>query len=234
MKIDFGLIGSYQLNKILKKKSSFSFKTKFGPPSSKIYLGNLGGKKIALILRHGEKGNILPHQINHLANIYSFYQLGVKKIITLCAVGSLKKEIKPADFVFCSDFIGLALQSLTFKKIRHPDLTEPFSENLRKKLIKAAKELKIRFHRNGIYWHTSGPRFETKAEIKMMKNFADLVGMTNVPEVILANELGLEIATIAIVSNYACGISKEKISHQEVEKMMAENLPTVKKLITKL
>ncbi len=233
MKIDLGLIGGYNLNKILENKKSFSFKTKYGRPSSKIYLGNLEDKKIALILRHGEKGDILPHQINHLANIYSFYQLKIKKILAICAVGSLKKDFKPGDFVFCSDFIWLNPYPLTFFKIKHLDLTNPFSENLRKKLIKSAKDLKIRFHQKGIYFQTLGPRFETKAEIKMIKNFADLVGMTNAPEVILANELNIEIATIALVSNYACGISKRRISAQEVEKIMEEKLPVIKKLLVK-
>lgn len=234
MSIDLGLIGGYNLDKILENKKSFSFKTKFGKPSSKIYLGEINNKKIALILRHGKKGKILPHQINHLANIYSFYQLKVKKIIAICAAGSLKREKKPADFVFLSDFIWLNSKPLTFKKTKHLDLTNPFSENLRKKLIESAQKLKIRFHQNGVYWHTLGPRFETKAEIKMMKNFADLVGMTNAPEVILANELKIEIATVAIVSNYACGISKKKISYQEVEEIMAKKQPIIKKLIYNL
>jgi len=234
MKIDLGLIGGYNLDKILEKKSSFSFKTKFGKPSSKIYLGELANKKIALILRHGEKNKILPHEINHQANIFSFYQLGVKKLIAICAAGSLRKEIKPGDFVFCSDFIWLNPQPLTFKKIKHLDLTEPFSENLREKLIRVAKKLKIKFHQKGVYWQTLGPRFETKAEINLMKHFAHLVGMTSLPEIILANELGIEIATIAVVSNYACGLTKEKISHQEVEKMMKGKQLVLKKLLQKL
>lgn len=234
MNIDLGLIGGYQLDNILEKKKVISLKTKFGLPSSKIYLGKLNDKKIALILRHGEKNNILPHQINHLANLYAFYQLGIKKIISICAVGSLKKEIRPDDFVFCSDFIWLTDKAISFFRVKHLDLTNPFSENLRKKLIKAAKEIKIKFHPKGIYWQTLGPRLETKAEIKMMKNFADVVGMTNAVEVILANELSLEIATIALVTNYACGLTKEKIFHQKVEKTMIEKLPLIKKLILKI
>jgi 5'-methylthioadenosine phosphorylase len=198
-----GLIGGYNLENILSEKKWRSVKTAFGNPSSKIATGEIAGKKIALILRHGEKHSIPPHKINHQANIRALSDLGVEYIVCTAAVGIINSKIKLGGFILPDDFIDFSFQPVTFfdkfeKEPRHAFMGNPYSRQLRGAIADAAKKLKIKIQDGGVYANTSGPRFETQAELKMIKKLGgDMVGMTNIPEIILANELKLKIATIA-------------------------------------
>lgn len=225
-KITIGLIGGYGLEEILEKKKWLEIKNKYSPTSIRVVVGIINNKKVALICRHGQQHSIPPHKINHLANIWAFYNLGVKFIITTAAVGIINKKIKSGSFILPDDFIDFRFQVTTFydefkKELKHIDMTSPYSQFLREKIKKAAKNLGIKIYDRGIYINTLGPRFETPAEVRTFRKLgADIVGMTNVPEVILANELGIKIATIAISANWAAGIDKKPLNYQkEVKKI---------------
>lgn len=236
-KITIGLIGGYGLQKILEKKRWINVKTDYGQPSSAVALGKIGDKKVALICRHGQKHTIAPHRINHLANIWALHQLGAEFILNTAAAGIINKKIKPGSFILPDDFIDFRFQATTFfndfkEGLKHTDLTNPYSVYLRNKIKSAAKKLKIEIHEKGIYINTMGPRFETAAEIHAFKKMgADIVGMTIAPEIILANEVGIEIATVAIGTNWAAGINKEPLTEQEVIETMGQKNTELNRLI---
>lgn len=159
---------------------------------------------IFFIERH--LGDLPPHQINFKAYFKALADLGVKKIISFNSVGSLKKNIKVPSLLIPSDFICLSgNQTLFDNKIVHT--TPIFLEELRASLIKACNQINLPIYKKGVYLQTSGPRFETAAEIKMFSKFADVVGMTLASEVTLAAEIGAEIAALSSVDNYSNGVS---------------------------
>ena len=236
-KILIGLIGGYGLEEILDDQKWLTVKTKYGQPSSQVAVGKVNNKKVALICRHGQEHFIPPHQVNHLSNIWAFYNLGVRFIISTAAVGIINKRIKPNSFILPDDFIDFRFQPTTFfdkfeKELKHTDMTNPYSQFLRQKIKKVAKNLGIKIYDRGVYINTLGPRFETPAEIKVFRKLgADIVGMTNVPEVILANELEIEIAAIAIGTNWAAGIDKKPLNYQEAIKKIKNKEKQLNQLI---
>ncbi len=165
--------------------------------------------------------------------------LGVKNIISTATVGIINTKINPGDFIIPNDFLDFTKTPQTFfnkfeKEPIHTDMTKPFSEKIRKFLIETCKEFGYSFHESGVYVNACGPRFETPAEIRMFDILgADIVGMTIVPEVVLSNELGIEYATIAIGTNYACGISKKLLTFKEVHDMTRKKEAQLKKIIKK-
>ena len=210
--------------------------TPYGMVSFK--LGTYAGKEAAFIPRHGSHHSIPPHKINYRANIWAIKKIGVKKIIATTAVGSLNPEMKPGDFVLTDQFLDFTKNRIsTFyeggeRGVVHLDVTEPYCPVLRADLEREGKALGIRIHNGGTYVCTEGPRFETPAEIKMFHILGgDLVGMTNVPEVVLAHEAEMCYATISMVTNFAAGISPSKLTHREVLDTMAQSSENIKNLI---
>jgi 5'-methylthioadenosine phosphorylase len=196
--------------------------TKYGEVTLFIYR-NKDGMEFAFLPRHGEGHTCPPHMINYRANIAALKQAGVERIIAVASVGSLRAHIRPGDFVLLDQFIDFTKsRPSTFfdgSEVVHTDMTEPFCESLRKCIL-AAKPAGQKVHEKGTYVCAEGPRFETAAEIRAYAAMGgDVVGMTMVPEVVLARELGMCYAGIAVVTNYAAGISK-KVSHEEVLEAM--------------
>ncbi|MCL6610892.1 MAG: S-methyl-5'-thioadenosine phosphorylase [Peptococcaceae bacterium] len=201
----------------------------------KAVVGSYRGREIAFMARHGADHSVPPHLVNYRGNIAALRELGVKNIFATAAVGSLNPEMKPGQFVFVDQFLDFTKgRPSTFVEegVVHLDMTDPYCPGLRSLLAGSAEKLGLEFHRGGVYVCAEGPRFETAAEIKMFRLLGgDLVGMTSVPEVVLAREAGICYATIAMVTNFAAGISPNKLSHQEVVEMMAENAERLKGLI---
>lgn len=207
--------------------------TPFGEVALKI--GRYKGKEVAFLARHGEGHAIPPHLVNYRANIWGLKRLGVKSILATAAVGSLNAGMKPRQFVFVDQFLDFTRsrpQTFVEKGVVHLDMTEPYCPELRKLLAETAGRLGLDFHSGGTYVCSEGPRFETPAEIRMFRHSGgDVVGMTSVPEVVLAREAGICYATIAMVTNFAAGISVRRLSHQEVVDVMNENLDNIRRLI---
>lgn len=234
--IDFAIIGGTGAFKRVNFKEKIYVTTQYGKIPLEII--ELNGIKVALLKRHGSNHSIPPHKINYRANMMALKTLGVKKVLATAAVGSLNTKFKPGNLVLLTDFIDFTWgRDSTFfeggeKEVIHVDMTNPYCLDLRKKLYEAAGNSGISVQNyNAVYVCTQGPRFETPAEIKMYEQIGgDLVGMTSVPEVVLAREAELCYATVAIVTNFAAGITKDPLTHQEVLEVMkssSEELETL-------
>lgn len=204
----------------------------------RLRVGVYGGEEVAFLARHGAGHSVPPHRINYRANIWALKRLGAERVIATTAVGSLNPEMKPGHFVITDQFLDFTSgRAATFydgkeQGVVHIDVTEPYCPECRAVLVRAAAELAITAHGGGTYVCTNGPRFETPAEIRMFQKLGgDLVGMTNVPEVVLAREAGLCYATVSMVTNFGAGISPNPLTHEEVLEVMAENGENLKKLI---
>lgn len=201
-------------------------------------IGSYAGMKVAFLARHGVKHSVPPHLVNYRANIWALKSLGVERIIATTAVGSLNEKMKPGDFVLTDQFLDFTKgRPSTFfdggeRGVVHTDFTEPYCPEIRAALAKAAAKAGITAHAGGTYVCTEGPRFETPAEIRMFAKLGgDLVGMTNVPEVVLAREAGICYATVSMVTNFAAGISPNALTHEEVLEVMAANGENLKRLV---
>jgi 5'-methylthioadenosine phosphorylase len=198
--------------------------TKYGRVGISIY-SSKSGKEFAFLPRHGEGHGLAPHKINYRANIMALKQIGVERIIGICSAGSLHKDIKPGDLVLVDQFLDFTkCRPETFfedgGEVVHTDVTEPYCPEMRRS-ISFVPTKGIRLHKKGTYVCTQGPRFETAAEIRMFAALGgDVVGMTGVPECVLARELGMCYACIAVVTNYAAGIGNQPVSHEEVVRQM--------------
>jgi len=226
---------------MLKDARDLEVNTPFG--SVNITVGMYGEKDMAFLPRHGSSHSVPPHLINYRANIWALHSIGVERIVSTSASGSLNASISPGSFVVLSNFLDFTkTRANTFydgsesiiddKDVVHIDVTQPYCPELRDILIKTGKEQNLPIVGDGIYVCTEGPRFESAAEIKMFSRLGgDVVGMTNLPEVILARELEMCYSSIAMVTNYAAGISEKKLTHKEVLDIMENNLGDIKLLL---
>lgn len=207
---------------------------------TRVTTGNFRGRPVAFMPRHGGDHSVPPHMINYRANIEAMYELGVKRIIATAAVGSLNFEYKPGSIVVVDQFIDFTKSRIpTFfegdeRGVVHVDMTEPYCPEIRRVLFEAASTTGTDVFERGTYVCTEGPRFETAAEIKMFKILGgDVIGMTTVPEAVLARELGICYSTVAMVTNFAAGISPGKLTHAEVVSCMQSNMTRLRQTITR-
>ncbi|HTY13781.1 MAG TPA: MTAP family purine nucleoside phosphorylase [Candidatus Omnitrophota bacterium] len=209
--------------------------TKYG--IVKLKYGHLGGRAVIFMLRHGAR-YCAPHQINWRANMMALLQEKVDRIVATAACGSLRKEIKPGELAVITDFIDLTRDRIeTFEpagKTGFFDMSEPYDDKTNRALTAAAKKLKIKLYKKAVYACTEGPRFETKAEIRAYRSLgADVVGMTQVPEVVLATEAKIPYSAIAVVTNYAAGMQK-KVSGEEVTVFMRKKAAEISRLLAEV
>jgi len=201
-------------------------------------VGTYQNEEVGFMPRHGEKHSLPPHQVNYRANIWALKMLKVERVLATAAVGSLNPEFKPGEFVIVNDFLDFTkTRTYTFFEggemgVVHTDFTTPYCPELRQVLVETAAGLGMKAHDGGVYACTEGPRFETPAEIRMISQLGgELVGMTNVPEVILAHEVGLCYSLIAMVTNMAAGIATTPLSHEEVLEVMSRNGRNLRELV---
>lgn len=186
--------------------------------------------KCVIVLRHGPDGNTPPHRINHRANITALKKSGVEDVFGVCSVGSLKKNIPPQTLLVPDDYFS-PWNVPTFHDSQAEYITPELSEKLREKIISCAKKLKFNIRPNGVYAQTTGPRLETKAEVKHLATVADVVGMTLASEATLAQEAGLNYAGACTVDNFAHGISGETPDFRQVKKDSARKSGRILALI---
>ena len=206
-----------------------------------VKVGKFKDKEVVFMNRHGKGHSIPPHLVNYRANIAGLKKLGVKNILATAAVGSLNPDMKPGEFVLVDQFLDFTKnRKHTFFEggkngVVHVDVTEPYCKRLRSVIAKCANEMNLPIHEGGVYVTTEGPRYETPAEIRMFRQLGgDLVGMTGVPEVVLAREAGMCYASICMVTNQAAGISPTPLTHQEVLDVMAQNSKKMRELLMKV
>jgi 5'-methylthioadenosine phosphorylase len=183
--------------------------TPFGRPSDAYVLGNLEGRKVAFLARHGRGHTLLPAEVNSRANIYGFKKLGVERIISVSAVGSLKEEYRPMDMALPGQFFDRTRQrASTFfgdGLVAHISFDAPVCPTVVETLAAACEQVAVRFHRGGTYVCMEGPAFSTKAESEVYRSWGmDLIGMTSLPEAKLAREAEICYATLAMVTDYDC------------------------------
>jgi len=205
-------------------------RTRFGKAT---VFAHAGGEYL-VIPRHGAAHKSPPHGINYRANIAAFEQLGVKEVIATSAVGSMNQGFRVGEIGLVEQFLDFTKRRQTTffeEKVVHTDMTNPYSRHLNLEISVAARRIGIDLRQHLVYVCAEGPRFETAAEIKMYKIVGgDVVGMTGVPEVVLANEMKLEYSSIVIATNWAAGL-QPKVSHEEVLRVMRRSGKSVKQLI---
>ena len=238
MSIELAIIGGTGVYdpKMLEDLQTLEVKTRYG--TALLTQGKYQGREVVFLARHGTKHGTPPHKVNYRANIASLVKLGVKRVVATAAVGSLNEKMPPGAMVLLGQFLDFTkVREATFfdggeAGVVHTDFTEPYCPDLNHSLVQAAENAGLELLQDGVYVCTEGPRFETPAEIRMYQKLGgDLVGMTNVPEVVLAREAGLCYSTVALSTNFGAGISPTVLTHQEVLDVMAENVEKVRRLL---
>ena len=207
-----GIIGGSGLYKIegVKKVKRVSLETPFGRPSDKFTVGELGGREVVFLPRHGAGHRISPSKINYRANIWALKKIGVERIISVTACGSLKEELKPLDFVVVDQFVDRTNQArqMTFFQqgiVGHIVFAHPVCHDLSELIYAAGRHLNLNVHKGGTYLNMEGPAFSTLAESNLYRRWGmDVIGMTNMPEAKLAREAEICYATLACVTDYDC------------------------------
>lgn len=222
------IIGGTGVYGVSGKGYSETINTKYG--DAFVDIVEIDGQEIIFLARHGKGHTMPPHLINYRANMKALESLGVKYIYSTAAVGSCNEKYAPGDIVVINDFLDFTKsRPITFYEggedgVVHTDMSEPYCRNLINKFYEAAKDFKMDVKGEGVYVCTEGPRFETRQEIRMYKSLGgDVVGMTNVPEVVLAKELGMCYAAVGIITNWCTGISPEDITLHDISGVMDRN-----------
>jgi len=192
------------------------------------------GERIVFIPRHGSDPNrhILPHRVNHAANMKALKDLSIDEVIAVNSTGSLKKRIKPGMLVVPDDFIMPAGGPTVFSD-RPVHITPRLNEEVRRKWMDAARDCHMEVLNGGVYWETRGPRFETRAEIAMMAQYADVVGMTMASEAVIAQELEMAYASLCSVDNYAHGLDDKELTLEKILWHARRNAEVIVKIISR-
>ena len=218
-------------------------RTPYGDPSGAVTFGQLGGQPVAFLARHGYGHTIPPHEVNYRANLWALHKIGASGVVSVASVGSIRADLKPGDIVIPHQLIDYTWgRKSTYHEgcgvaVRHVDFTDPYDPALRQRLIEAAARAGMTVSDAAVYAVTQGPRLETAAEIdRFERDGADLVGMTAMPEAVLARELGLPYAAINLVANYAAGRadSRHGISFDAIEQVLQESMGRVRTIIAAL
>src|SRR6058998_2609037 len=235
-----GIIGGSGLYQIeeLRDATEHKVDTPFGLPSDVLVGGKLSGRQVYFLPRHGRGHRILPHEINHRANIYALRSLNVRWIISVAAVGSLQEKYAPRDVVLPSQFYDRTSQRAAHTFFgegiaAHIAFAEPISTKLRNLLAESARSLGITVHNGGTYVNMDGPAFSTRAESELnRRNGFDVIAMTNLPEAKLAREAEIAFATMAMITDYDCWkVEEEPVSAQTVLSHLLANAETARKVI---
>jgi len=222
-----GIIGGSGLYAIegFTRQKWVTVKTPFGNPSDAFLTGELVGREVVFLPRHGRGHRILPGELNHRANVWAMKKLGVQWIISVSAVGSLQAKLKPCDIVLADQFLDRTKRPVEHSFfgrgiVAHIAFADPVCEELRKLLLKAAKAEKARVHDGGTYVNMEGPAFSTRAEsLANHRDGYDVIGMTNLGEAKCAREAEIAYATLAMVTDYDCWKVDE--AHVTVEMVLA-------------
>lgn len=240
-KADIGVFGGSGFYDFLKDVEEVVIETPYGAPSDAITIGTIADKRVAFLPRHGKKHTLLPSKINYRANLWAMKTLGVTKIISPCAAGSLQKHIKPGSFVVSDQFVnktwGREDTFYTGPIVTHVSPADPYCEDMRQVAVSSAKELGIPVHDGGTVVVVQGPRFSTKAESKYFTAQGwEVINMTQYPEGFLAKELGMCVTNIALITDYDAGLvdDVEPVSHAEVLKVFSANNEKLKNLLFRM
>lgn len=218
-------------------------KTPYGDPSSDFICGTIGQVEVVLLSRHGRDHTIPPTQVNNRANLFAIKELGCTHILATTACGSLRENIGRGDLVIPDQFIDFTRhRSITFfdkfkpDEMKHTPMADPFNHDLREKLVAAGRDLTLKVHPEGCIITIEGPRFSTRAESRMFRSWGgDMINMSTAPECILANELGIPYAAIAMATDYdSWKVDETPVSWDEILKVFGQNVHNVINLLLKV
>ena len=226
-----GILCGHLLPDLMKQVENIRVETPYGPIP--VQVSSLGSHELFFIQRHGEGSGLPPHKINYRGNIQALAASHVSCIFSVSTVGSMKKQIQSGELVIPDDFMDMTKSrpATFFDDERvHVDITDPFCPQLRTSLLESCKVIRTSFHDKGVYLATEGPRLETAAEIKFFSSGADIVGMTLVPEVVLAREKGICFAALCLVCNMAAGL-QHRLPADDIAKVYTKQEPTIAEVL---
>lgn len=234
-----GVIGGTGLYKIegLKVSRELDVDTPFGAPSDRIIVGELEGKEVAFLPRHGRNHTIPPHKINFRANVFAMKKIGVQRILSISAVGSMKEHIRPGNAVIVSQFVDMTTsRPRTFFEegiVVHVGFADPVCPEMFEVLSEAAVESRVVTHKGGTYICIEGPQFSSRAMSNIWRQLGvDVIGMTNLPEAYLAREAEICYGTLAFPTDYDCWYEGEEIvTAQMVVENLRKNIEKAKEIL---
>lgn len=232
--VRIGLIGGSGFEKLIVQGEKKRIDTPYGP-SPDITIGQVDVVSVAFLPRHGTRHESPPHKVSYRANLWSLKQLGVERIIATNAVGAMRENYRPGDLAIPVDLVDFTrLRAQTFyesEPVVHVDVTDVYCPEIRKTLIEVSKRSSRKVWNESVLACTDGPRYETPAEIRMMRNAGcDIVGMTSAPEAFLARELEMCYGAVCFVTNMAAGLQKA-LTASEVTELARKALPEVESLL---
>lgn len=240
---EIGVFGGSGFYQFLPEVEEVTLETPYGPPSDRVALATVEGRRVAFLPRHGRHHNLPPHMINYRANLWAMKQLGVTRVIGPCAAGSLQPEVEPGHFVICDQFVDRTSgRKDTFYDgplTTHVSMAEPYCPELRGLAAQQARDLKIAVHDRGTVVVIQGPRFSTRSESRWFSAAGwEVINMTQYPEAYLARELDLCYVNISLITDYDAGLEGRPdvrpVTHEEVIRVFNANNARLRSLLVKL
>ncbi len=229
---EIGIFGGSGFYTLLEGSRELKVETPYGEPSDVVTVGEIAGRAVAFLPRHGRTHRLPPHRINYRANVWAMKSLGVQWVFGPCAAGSLQPHVRPGEFVVCDQFVdrtwGRADTFYDGPVVTHISAADPYCPTLRRLAVGAARDLGIPVHDGGTVVVIQGPRFSTRAESRWFRSHGwEVINMTNYPEAVLARELELCYVNISLVTDYDVGVEGdpgvEPVSHEAVLRVFQEN-----------
>lgn len=240
---DVGVIGGSGFYRLLEHAEAVKIQTPYGDPSDEIVVADVGSRRVAFLPRHGRHHTIPPHRINYRANIWALKSLGVRYLISPCAVGSLQPHIRPEDFVLCDQYVdrthGRADTFYDGPQVFHVSAAEPYCPKLRALAASVIREHGLTVHDSGTIVVINGPRFSTRAESHMYTSLGfHVIGMTQYPEAHLALEQQMAVVNISLVTDYDCGLAADgkvaPVTAEEVRQVFERNSTRIRQVVLDL
>lgn len=238
--IQVGIFGGSGFYELLDGAREVTLDTPYGPPSASVVVGDIGGRSVGFMPRHGRKHELPPHRINYRANMWAMSQLGATDVILPCAAGSLQPDVAPGHVVIADQVVdrtrGRADTYYDGPETTHVSFAEPYDDEMRQTAIAAARTLDITVHERGTIVVIAGPRFSTKAESRWFSMMGwQVINMTQYPEVVLARELQMAALNISLITDYDVGLSDDpdvpEVSHEQVVEVFGANNAKLRDLL---
>jgi len=237
---EIGVFGGSGFYEFLDDVEEVAVQTPFGAPSSRVRVGELGGRRVAFLARHGTGHEVPAHRVNYRANLWALRRLGVTRVIGPCAVGSLQPHVRPGEFVVCDQVVDRTkARDDTFFNgpvVNHISFAEPYCPELRRVVTDGGRAEGITVHGEGTVVVIEGPRFSTRAESQWFRSMGwHVVNMTQYPEVALARELGMCYGNVSLVTDYDAGLEGvdgiEAVTMETIFKVLDENIDRLRRLL---